>query len=121
MKKAVFRILNYFKAVCLLILLICIPRQMCAQQTTADSLLKALKSAPEDTSTVNLLNNLFKEYQNDDPTKALKYSKQALELAAKLGFQRGIASSYNNIGFACFNNGNTNDALDNYLKALEIF
>jgi len=121
MKKAVFRILNYFKAASLLILFICIPRQMCAQQTKADSLLKVLKYAPEDTSKVNLLNNLFKEYQNDDPTEALKYSKQALELAAKLGFQRGIASSYNNIGFACFNNGNTNDALDNYLKALEIF
>jgi sugar phosphate isomerase/epimerase len=95
----VFRILNYFKAACLLMLLICIPRQMYARQAKADSLLKVLKSASEDTSTVNLLNNIFKEYQDNDPAKALEYSKRAFELAAKLGFQRGIASSYNNVGF----------------------
>ena len=92
-----------------------------AQQLKVDSLLKALKLSPDDTNKVNLLNKLYTEYQSIVPSKALKYAKQALELSEKLGFQRGSASSYNNIGRAHFQNGKSNDALDNYLKALEIF
>lgn len=92
-----------------------------AQQTKSDSLLNLLKNASDDTSKVNLLNDLFKEYQSSDTGKAIKYATQALSLAQKLGFQRGIASSYNNIGLANFNGGKSNEALENYLSALEVF
>jgi len=95
--------------------------KVAGQKSRTDSLLAALKTSSEDTSKVNLLNDIFKEYQDDDPVKALKYAKQALELATKLGFQKGMASSYNNIGLAYFNQGNNNDALDNFSRALELF
>lgn len=92
-----------------------------AQQSKSDSLLNLLKSASDDTSKVNLLNDLFREYQSSDTGKALKYAAQALRLSQKLGFQRGVGSSYNNIGLANFNRGNSNEALENYLSALEVF
>jgi PAS domain S-box-containing protein len=119
-------LLNIFpkKTFCFFIILLLTFSPSFSQQTKlskADSLLNILKSAADDTSKVNLLNDIFKEYQDDNPAKALVYSKQALELAVKTGFQRGIASAYNNIGLAYFNLNKTNDALDNYLHALEIF
>jgi PAS domain S-box-containing protein len=92
-----------------------------SQKTKTDSLLNILKSSTEDTFKVNLLNDLFREYQDKDQALALKYAKQALDLSSKLNFQRGSASSYNNIGLAYFNDGKNNDALENYIRAMEIF
>jgi PAS domain S-box-containing protein len=103
------------------LLIILTGRQLYAQQTKCDSLLSALKSASDDTVKVNLLNDLFREYQTADNVKALEYAMQALALSQKLNFQRGTASSYNNIGLAYFNDGKSSEALENYLKALEIF
>ncbi|MFH0866620.1 MAG: tetratricopeptide repeat protein [Bacteroidota bacterium] len=103
------------------VILIFVSPDLIAQQSKSDSLLTDLKSASDDTSKVNLLNELFKEFQSVDKVKALAYATQALELSMKLNFQRGVASSYNNIGLANFNEGKSNEALENYLKALEIF
>jgi PAS domain S-box-containing protein len=109
------------KALCLLLALFFISFFSYPQKTKKDSLLKTLSSSAEDTSKVNLLNDLFKEYHDLDEAVAMKYAEQALELSTKLGFQRGSASSYNNIGLAYFNKAENNDALDNFLRALEIF
>lgn len=92
-----------------------------SQATKTDSLLKVLAKTGDDTSRVNTLNDLFKENQSVDPSNAFKYAKQALDLAEKINFSKGIASSLNNIGLYYFNNGKSTEALVYYLDAYDIF
>jgi hypothetical protein len=90
------------KAIVFLIVIVSIVNQSYAQkkgQGKIDSLLTVLKIAKEDTSKVNLLNdvsnenNIIGEYK-----EARKYADEALALAEKIGFEKGIANSYNQIG-----------------------
>jgi len=92
-----------------------------SQATKTDSLLKVLAKTGDDTSRVNTLNDLFKENQSVDPSNAFKFAKQALVLAEKINFSRGIASSLNNVGLCYFNEGKSSEALVYYLDAYDIF
>ncbi|MGD0712130.1 MAG: adenylate/guanylate cyclase domain-containing protein [Bacteroidales bacterium] len=92
-----------------------------SQTNKIDSLLKVLVNEKEDTSRVNILNDLYRQYQFSDWDTAFAYAEKALALAESSGFQRGIGSSLNNIGFYYFNNGKSSIALEYYLKANDIF
>jgi signal transduction histidine kinase len=63
-------------------------------QTTVqlDSLTKLLVTA-QDSQKVNLLNQLGDGYANTDVIKSIQYSQNALELAEKLAFGRGVSRS----------------------------
>src|ERR1017187_718991 len=64
-----------------------------------DSLLSLLKKDKEDTNKVNHLNNLSHEYINKSSyDTALQYANVSLQAARQLNFQKGIATSYSNIG-----------------------
>ncbi len=91
-----------------------------SQQTRIDSLLYKLKSAKEDTNKVNILNNLCRELSDINPQKANIYGEQALLIAKKLRFQKGIANSYNNIGIIYANFSNYDKALEYFHKSLKI-
>ncbi len=69
---------------------------------------------------VILLNELYKLYVNNNPVKALSYTRQALTLAEKINDPSGMASSYNNMGVIYKNQGNLDKALKNYIAALQI-
>ncbi|MBM2815067.1 MAG: hypothetical protein HW421_1829 [Ignavibacteria bacterium] len=79
-------------------------------QAKIDSLLKELPKAKEDTNKVNLLNSLT--FVDIKPEEKLKYSEQALHLALKLGWWKGIADAYRNLGL--------NNSFD-FPNALEYF
>lgn len=84
-----------------------------------DSLNNQLEQA-KGTEKVDVLNNLFIYYSQLNPTKALEYSMQALELAEKNNYQRGKAAALNNIGVIYKNQGVYDVALDYYIKSLRI-
>ena len=64
-----------------------------------DSLEQVLKTVPEDTSKVKLLNNIANELRNEkEYEKSILYGNQALSLAGKLGYKKGSADAYRNIG-----------------------
>ncbi|ELR72411.1 serine/threonine kinase [Fulvivirga imtechensis AK7] len=86
---------------------------------TIDSLQQRSEQA-SDKEKVILLNELYKQYLNNDPAKALEYTRNALELAGEIGDQSGMASSYNNIGVLHKNKGDLDGALEHYFKALQI-
>lgn len=92
-----------------------------SQTPKSDSLLKVLANTIDDTSRVNTLNDLFKENLSVSSANALKYAKQALALAEKINFSRGMASSLNNIGLYYFNQGKSSEALIYYVDANDIF
>ena len=100
-----------------------------AQQTNAnaehnpviDSLLHVLKTTIEDTTRVNTLNSLSRQYSNISSTElAMQYAQQALQHSEKLQYKKGIANAYNNTGIVYWNKGTFEKALDNFLKSLKI-
>jgi len=71
-------------------------------QQQTDSLLSILKTNINDTTRVNILNQLSVLYRNLDYTKALQYSEEGLALAKKIRFDKGKASSLTNIGLVYY-------------------
>ena len=63
-----------------------------------DSMLKQLAQAKEDTGKVKLIYALAKDYPDYDPNKGLEIAKKGLELATKLGWQKGVVISYFGMG-----------------------
>ncbi len=91
-----------------------------AQNRTIDSLTTLLTPAVQDTSHVNLLNALSKEYRSVSGEKALSYAEEALQLAQKLRFRRGEAAGYNNQGVVWRQRGEYEKALRLHHQALSI-
>src|ERR1700752_2257351 len=87
---------------------------------TIDSLNVLLSKVKDDTNKVIILNNLCNQYENSDPKKALVYANKGDSLATYLNFQRGKALCLDNIGTLYCNQGEYENALVNYFKALKI-
>lgn len=100
----------------------CLNVSVWAQQAELDSLQHLLRTQADDTSKVNTLNELsYVYYQTAVYDSELYYAQQALNLAQKLNWKRGMAVSLKNIGSACDDMGNNSDALVYYGRALNIF
>jgi len=94
-----------------------------------DSLLKVLKSQKDDTGKVNTLNALSKLFLlAKNLPDAKKYAEDALSLAEKKGFKKGITNAnvcfgniYNHQGNSYYNEENYSEALKSYLSALKLY
>lgn len=83
-----------------------------ASNTPPDSLLRVAKSPLHDTNQVNALIRLAKGYVNrDEFDSSLYYSKQALMLAHKLRFFKGMGNASYYIGTVHYYKGNYNKAI----------
>ncbi|MCE9538619.1 MAG: tetratricopeptide repeat protein [Bacteroidetes bacterium] len=92
-----------------------------AQQSKIDSLLTLLKTDKPDTSKVIHFYQLTREYEmTGDYEKGLNIGTEALELAHKLNFKKGIAQASNNIGNIYLGQADYTSAIDYYLKALKL-
>ncbi len=87
----------------------------------ADSLVAVLKTENEDTFKVNTLNELCKINFSDSPAQAMNYGIEARDLAEKIGFTRGSAYAYKNIGIVHYMQGNYSETLMNWEKSLALF
>ena len=91
-----------------------------AQQAEIDSLENLLKTAEEDTTKVNIMNQLFTSFSTYNYDEALKYAIEAEQLAKTAGFEKGRAQAINNQGIISFYQGDYPAALEKYNDALEI-
>ena len=90
-------------------------------QDKVDSMLVSLTShTKEDTTKVNLLNDLAWEFQSIDPMAGIDYALQGKKIAEKLNFKKGIAKSFLGIGVCCYVKSDIEKALENFNKALKI-
>ncbi|WP_219008629.1 tetratricopeptide repeat protein [Aquimarina litoralis] len=83
---------------------------------------KAKAYAYEDTIKVNLLNTIGYEYWIMDANESIRFGSEALQLAEKLGYPKGIAKANRVIGVAYWAQGNLTQALlflNNSYKAYE--
>jgi tetratricopeptide (TPR) repeat protein len=95
------------------------PQAVAQKKQHRDSLLKVIKSGlPRDSSMVKCLNELSKDYRLVFPDSAILFSKEALFLARKLGYEKGIAISLNFTGVAYFYKGDYPTAQEYQKEAL---
>ncbi len=85
-----------------------------------DSLVKKLSSCKEDSNRIFLLNKIAFSYFDYDVDKALPYSQEALQLATKLHWDKGVAIAYNSFGVNYMLRKEMPKALDYFNKALLI-
>lgn len=83
--------------------------------STTDKILK------DDSNRVNYLNEqCIKHFQTGTYDSALQCGNAALNLSKKINFQKGVATSHNNIGSIYLYQGNYDKALENFLTSLKI-
>jgi len=86
---------------------------------TIDTLELQLQTA-KDSNRVKILCDLCWEYRFVSAEHALKYGNEALELANQLGYKKGIAQSYNDMGIILIDQGKYNKAIESFNKSMEI-
>lgn len=89
-------------------------------QSSTDSLYQKLTLAQTIEERVDILNALAHTYTQLSLDRAEDFANEALELARKAGYQKGIATSYNNLGISYSIKGNYTLGMDNFIKALQI-
>jgi tetratricopeptide (TPR) repeat protein len=111
------RILKYLSA---LILLIALPIFSFSQQNKIDSLKHFLQTNKKDTTKINTLIALCKEYKDYDYTIAIKYGHKALALARQLNEKKAEATSLNLIAGIYIYQGEYSKAMSFLMEALKI-
>jgi two-component system, sensor histidine kinase and response regulator len=92
----------------------------CAQQNTVDSLENLVKTRPDDTTKVLLLNRLVTTLREGDNNKALEYADQAKQLAEALNYERGLAWALENLGWISYRRGDDSKAFQLATEALKL-
>jgi tetratricopeptide (TPR) repeat protein len=88
--------------------------------STSDSLLTLLKILPEDTNKVNVLNALGRLLKNNHPDTAVILGNEALSIAKKSEWKKGIANSYSSLGAYYYIKSDYLKSIENFLNALQI-
>ena len=91
-----------------------------AQNKAVDSLLVVLRTLPSDTNRVNALNELAANYGVSDIVKVIEVAHEALALAKKIQYDKGIADAYGYLGGAYGDAGNNSKAIECFLEALRL-
>jgi two-component system sensor histidine kinase UhpB len=89
-------------------------------QLKVDSLLNLLKTAKEDTSKFNCLNDLAWRLMQSNPDTAIILGSQALSLSQKLKWKRGTASSLGRLGVYYWLKADYPKALEYDFRALKM-
>lgn len=109
------------KHIILVLLIFCNAHLFSQNQNYIDSLLAIIKTLPDDTNKVKLLDEISYEYTGNSFEKAIMYANMELELSQKLKYKRGEAASYNSMGNAHTDKGDFANGLNYYIRCLKIY
>ena len=104
----------------IIILSITVAKAQQSNQFYIDSLKHELVIAKEDTNKVNLLVKLSYLYTDSHADTGVAYGEQALDLAEKLNFEKGVLFAEGTLGLSLQIAGNYPLALDHSFKALSL-
>lgn len=91
------------------------------QKNVIDSLRLSLGNSKQDSNWVNTMNLLTRQvYLTGNYDTALIYANQAKSLGEKIGFEKGVANAYNNIGNVYWSLGKYDSSLNNHQASLKI-
>ncbi len=82
--------------------------------------LEELRSKPDDSELLSVLNKLALAWIHSDPRKAEAYAMEVLDIAQKLGLPVEKAKSYNTLGIINCEGGNFPEAMSYCRKSMEI-
>lgn len=100
---------------------ILLPAQKKQGKEIVDSLLTELNNVHTDSGRVKLLYTAAFNSIEIEPDKAISYLQQAISIADKIKYKKGLANSYYIFGSVNSIKGNTAEALSNENKALSLF
>ena len=83
-------------------------------------MLKVLSGEKDDSNKVKTLSRISQYYYAVNPLKSFPYANQALQLAEKIKWKRGIANMQNNIGLYISDTGNNVLAREHYQIAYQL-
>lgn len=89
-------------------------------QNVIDSLSKLLSQSINDEQRVSVLIELAGEYTEKNPEETIIRIGEAIELAEKIKFEKGLGDAYNFLGTFYRRRGDYKLSIENYLKAAEI-
>ena len=85
-----------------------------------DSMLRLLPSQKEDSNKVKTLSKISQYYYSVSPLKSFPYANEALQLAEKIQWKRGIANLHNNLGLYISDTGNNQLAREHFEKSYQL-
>ncbi len=92
------------------------------QEIEIDSLKQIISSSKQDTTTVNLLNDISIQYlATDELEKVREYGVKSMALADKLNYSKGKAYALKNMGLADYYEGNYEEVFDFWTRSLNEF
>src|SRR5690606_8092099 len=91
-----------------------------AQNKQLDSLRNVLPGS-KDTTRVNVLNEIAYSLYRDDASEAIRIASEAIALAKKISYPKGLALSYDLMGRSYFQLNDLNKTLHNYLASAEYY
>ncbi|MDW8288165.1 MAG: tetratricopeptide repeat protein, partial [Flammeovirgaceae bacterium] len=89
-------------------------------QNVIDSLSKLLNQSISDEQRVSVLIELASEYTEKNAEESITKVGEAITLAEKIGFEKGLGDAYNFLGTFYRRRGDYKLSIENYLKAAEI-
>lgn len=93
----------------------------CQVLLSADTLQKMLvRNQAHDSMRVDILNQLSFAGYYSSPVKSLQYAFEARNLADSLGYTKGVAEAYRQIGLSYWSQGDMSTALSYYLTGLRV-
>ena len=112
--------MNYLRLLPFIIMMF-LANNLSAQIAELDSLKSALIVLEEDTSKVNMLNEIADDLYRSDPDGAIEYGNEARLLAEKLNYRSGLALAYKNLGLGYYMLGEFGEAMRNWEFSLEVY
>jgi len=103
-----------------LVFFIVLRAQPQAGQQRLDSMLRVLAGEKDDTNKVKTLSRISQYYYSVQPLKSFPYANDALSLAEKLNWKKGIANLHNNLGLFINDTGNNTLARKHYQESYKI-
>lgn len=88
--------------------------------TVGTAAARPLVAPVEDTAQVNLLNRMAISIRESDHELAKKYAEDALEIAEKIGYQKGQAEALGNMGWVCYRKTDFVNTLHYSIEAMKI-
>ena len=110
-----------YKKIKYLYIILCIVfcKNLFADNKQIDSLKALLIKVKQDTTQVNILNELAWKQKNIDTTQSIFNVNKAIKLSEKLAYKKGLAKAFKILGIISENNNNYSKALENYYRSLQ--
>jgi len=100
--------MNYIKVAIILLLLFF--TQMVSAQSKTNKIKELIVKEENDSIKVNLLIQLAIQYKRKNTDSTIFYATESLRIATKIGYNLGVASSYNQLAWANYTRRNFNKA-----------